>query len=73
MYDEQTVNKRQKKDTQLCELLDEVRRGVCLRYVSKFWKRHLSRAQLPKFEEVMQSGELVQSGECYTKGMCNIQ
>ena len=50
--------------------LDE---GVCLRYVSKFWKRHLSRAQLPKFEEVMQSGELVQSGECYTKGMCNIQ
>ena len=59
VYDELTLNEHQKKDTQFCELLDEVRRECvsekCIKILHG--RETYPGPNADKFEELMQSGE----------------
>ena len=58
VYNELTINERQKKDPQFCVLLDEVRRGCvseeCIRILEE---RVIQGPIADRFEELMQSGQ----------------
>ena len=58
VYDELTLNERQKKDTKFSELLDEVRKGCVSAKCIKILEESLIQGPIAdKFEELMQSGE----------------
>ena len=57
-YDELTINERQRKDTQFCGILDEIRRGcVSEECVKTLEERVIHGPIADKFEELMHSGK----------------
>ena len=57
VYDELTINERQRKDTQFCGLLDGVRRGCVSEECTKTLEERVIQGPIAdKFEELMQSG-----------------